>query len=455
VTKIERMFEVVGGPPGRVVSPVVQPLVDAMSGLAMLEPAADDADLIEQIAWLERLAAAAAGVQLQLMVEFADSQAVKRKRLDFERRSSTTGVKEQLAMARNVSPSQAVRDLALGRALRDRFPRIGERLRGGETSVHAARVIVDETRPVSDDVVRRIDGQFALDLTAMTATRAGRAARFLGMQADPTGYVEAARKSPEQRRVTTRPAPDTMVWLSALLPVATGVGAYASLDRDARAAVAAGDGRTLDQLRADLLVDRVTGRTEAQPVPVEIQLTMQAKTLLGDEQTPAIVGGYGAVPAGWALDLLARTIDAGTHVYLRRLLTDPVDGTVEAIDSHRRLFGGVARRFLDARDQTCRMPSCDAPIRHHDHIVRHTDGGRTSPNNGQGTCVAWNLVKDRPDWTVRALPPDRPNVAPAIQVITPTGHGYTSRPPPALGPGSRPSDPLDHWTLHTVSWAPT
>ena len=357
-------------------------LVEAMAGLATLEPAADDAGLVEQIAWLERLAAATVGVQLQLMVEFADSQAAKRKGQSLEQRSAASGVKEQLAMARNVSPSQAARDLVLGKALRDRFPRIGASLRGGETTAFAARVIVAETRPVDDDTARRIDRQFAGELTTMTATRASRAARFLGMQADPAAYVDAASTSAEQRRVTTRPAPDTMMWLSALLPVGTGVGGFASLDRDARTAVAAGDSRTLDQLRADLLVQRITGQTDTQPAPIEIQLTMSAKTLLGDDQTPAVIGGHGAVPAGWALDLLAQTMDAGTHVYLRRLLTGPVDGTVMAIDSRRRLFDGTARRFLDARDQTCRMPACDAPIRHHDHITRHTDGGPTSPTNG-------------------------------------------------------------------------
>jgi Domain of unknown function (DUF222) len=452
--RIEHMFESSADHrPGRTRGPAVRVLVEAMAGLAMLEPAADDAGLIEQIAWLERLAGAVAGVQVQLMTVFADSQAATRKGQAFEQRSAAVGVKEQLAMARNVSPSQAARDLALGKALRDRFPHVGQRLRGGETSVFTARVVVEETRPVSDRAARGIDRQYAGELTAMSPTRAGRAARFLGMQADPAGYVEAARRAPEQRRVSTRPAPDTMIWLSALLPVSTGVGAYASLDRDARAAVAAGDGRTIDQLRADLLVQRITGRPHTQPTPVQLQVTMDAKTLFGDDATPAVVGGYGAVPAGWALDLLARTMDAGTHVYLRRIVTDPVDASVVAIDTHRRLFTGPARRFLDARDQTCRMPTCDAPIRHHDHITRHTDGGPTTVTNGQGTCIAWNHVKDTPGWTIRALPPDRPNTPPPIHVITPTGHTYTSRPPPALGPGSTPPHPLDHWTLHRLSLA--
>jgi hypothetical protein len=198
------------------------------------------------------------------------------------------------------------------------------------------------------------------------------------------------------------------------------------------------------------MAERITGRSRIQPAVVDLQVTMTAKTLFGGDPTPAVVGGYGAVPAGWALDLLARTMDSASHVYLRRVLTDPVDGTVVALDSRRRLFDGAARRFLDARDQTCRMPACDAPIRHHDHITRHTDGGLTTVANGQGSCVAWNLVKENPGWTVRPLPPPRPNTAPTLQVITPTGHSYTSRPPPALGPGSTPPDPLHHWNLHTL-----
>ena len=89
-----------------------------------------------------------------------------------------------------------------------------------------------------------------------------------------------------------------MMWLSALLPVATGVGAYASLDRDARAQVAGGDGRTVDQLRADLLVDRIAGRTDTQPAPVELHLTMHAKTLLADDPTPVVVGRPRPHPTG-------------------------------------------------------------------------------------------------------------------------------------------------------------
>lgn len=39
------------------------------------------------------------------------------------------------------------------------------------------------------------------------------------------------------------------------------------------------------------------------------------------------------------------------------------------MDSRARLFPAGLRRFIRARDDTCRTPYCDAPIRHLDHIV--------------------------------------------------------------------------------------
>ena len=55
-------------------------------------------------------------------------------------------------------------------------------------------------------------------------------------------------------------------------------------------------------------------------------------------------------------------------VWLRRLYTSPDDGTLVAMDSHRREFDGKLRAFLVHRDQYCRTPWCGAPIRHADHV---------------------------------------------------------------------------------------
>ena len=83
-------------------------------------------------------------------------------------------------------------------------------------------------------------------------------------------------------------------------------------------------------------------------------------------------------------------------VWLRRLFTDPVSGVLTQRDPRRRLFNGSLRAFLIARDRTCRNAWCGAPIRHIDHITRHTDAGDTVEDNGRGLCAHCNLTRERP-----------------------------------------------------------
>jgi len=60
------------------------------------------------------------------------------------------------------------------------------------------------------------------------------------------------------------------------------------------------------------------------------------------------------------------------------------------------------------RDQdTCRT-FCGAPIRHLDHITRHTDGGATSYNNGRGTCERCNYAREMPGWQITSSMPNTP-----------------------------------------------
>jgi hypothetical protein len=132
-------------------------------------------------------------------------------------------------------------------------------------------------------------------------------------------------------------------------------------------------------------------------------------------------------------------------VFLRRLYTDPETGQLAAMDSQARSFTQNQRLFLLLRDQTCRTPYCDAPIRHADHIHPHEDGGPTTITNGQGLCEACNYTKQAPDWHQQPTP-DRTR---DITTITPTGHHYPSQPPDPPGaprvPGSsserRPGQP--------------
>ena len=76
-------------------------------------------------------------------------------------------------------------------------------------------------------------------------------------------------------------------------------------------------------------------------------------------------------------------------------------------------------RFIDVRDDTCRTPYCDAPIRHHDHATPHHRDGPTRAVNGLGECEACNYAKEAPGWTVSTSNDE--SGSHSAEFVTPTG----------------------------------
>ncbi len=127
------------------------------------------------------------------------------------------------------------------------------------------------------------------------------------------------------------------------------------------------------------------------------------ETLLGGDDSPAVVAGYGPIPAAVARGLVnAAVTDERSRATLRRLYRHPKSGALVAMESRSRRFPRGLATFIGLRDQTCRTPYCDAPIRHRDHATPHHRGGPTSAANGLGDCERCNYAKEAPGWQVSA-----------------------------------------------------
>jgi hypothetical protein len=134
---------------------------------------------------------------------------------------------------------------------------------------------------------------------------------------------------------------------------------------------------------------------------------------------------------------LAGACSGKETVWLRRLYADPDTGELVAMDARGRYFPAGMGRFIRLRDQVCRTPWCDAPIRHTDHPEDHSRGGATSARNAQGLCEACNYAKEASGWhseVISAGPRGTDPRAPAhtVRTTTPTGHTYLSTAPPLL-----------------------
>ncbi|MGC3992782.1 MAG: DUF222 domain-containing protein [Propionicimonas sp.] len=389
-----------------------------------------DAERIDRIRALEELKGAIAAAQAREAVALRRSVVEAEAARGIPARARGRGVAAEVALARRESPTRGDRLMGLARALVDELPHTMAALTRGAISEWRATLVCRETACLTLADRRKVDEGLAAELPSLSDRQVAATARRLGYELDPHSVVERSARAAEDRRVTIRPAPDTMAIVSAVLPVAQGVALYAALRKAADVARVQGDQRARNQVMADTLVCRVTGQTAADQVPVEIQLVMTDRSLWGGSRVAADISGYGPVPAEVARGLVAG-LDPKAQAWVRRLYTAPGSGELVSLDSKRRTFPRSLRRFLATRDQACRTPWCGAPIRHADHVVPARQGGLTSVANGQGLCERCNQLKETPGWHAVASPDGE------IRTTTATGHTYTSRAPTLPHPGPR------------------
>lgn len=397
--------------------------------MATVDPAADESALIERIAELETVKCAAAAGQARAAVALEAARRATEAAAGVPAARRGRGVANEVALARRDAPARGGRHLGFAKALVHEMPHTLAALECGVLSEWRATLIVRESACLEVEDRRALDAELCADpasLNGMGDARVAAAAKAVAYRLDPHAVVERVAKAETERTVTIRPAPDTMTYLTALLPVAQGVSVYAALRREADAR---GDGRSRGQMMADTLVERVTGRGATVPTPIAVNLVLSDETLLGGDDAPADLGGYGPIPAAVARAMVISAVtDRRSRATLRRLYAHPRAGALVAMESRARIFPRGLAAFIGLRDQRCRTPYCDAPIRHRDHAQPWADGGPTTADNGLGLCESCNYVKEGAGWRVSTAV-DEKHTHTAL-FTTPTGKSYRSTAPP-------------------------
>jgi hypothetical protein len=404
--------------------------------LTVIDPAGDESALVERIAELERVKCAAAAGQARAAAALDAARRCADDAVGVPAARRGRGVASEIALARLDSPARGNRHLGFAKALVNEMPHTLAALETGVLTEWRATLIVRESACLDVDDRRALDAELCSDpgnLEGMGDARVAAAAKTIAYRLDPHAVVDRAAKAENDRTVSIRPAPDTMTYLTALLPVAQGVSVYAALRRQADTCF---DGRSRGQVMADALVELVTGRSGAVATPIAVNLVVSDETLMGGSSAPAEISGYGPIPAAIARELVSGAVgDERSRATLRRLYARPASGALVAMESRARLFPRGLAAFIRFRDQRCRTPYCDAPVRHLDHARPWGAGGPTDAGNGLGLCERCNYVKEVAGWLVR--PEIDETSRHTAEFTTPTGRVYRSGAPPLLGSPAR------------------
>lgn len=371
-------------------------LLDLLRGLDVTDPErVDDLALLEVVAaWQRVVSTASAGLmRAAAALSHRDCLQVPAEPVPVgrgRRRYTTlraTGTEMAIRLGCSVRTGELLaRD---GRLFDGALAPTGEALERGEIDPRKARQIADR---LADSPL-----QTALAVQAAVLPGAGLRspaqvdrdlARAL-VEVDPIEAEDRHRRARSERRVHhPRVLPDGMAGIWAVLPAERAALVDGTLDAAAAAARAAGDRRTLDQLRADGLVDLVVGvfpapmteaggqgaarasggatqasgvatqlggvGTRSGGVGVRVDVTVALSTLMGLDDAPGDLAGYGAITAEQARALAA----GGTW---RRLVTDPLTGAVLDVGRTRYRPPAALREHVIARDRTCARPGCTVP----------------------------------------------------------------------------------------------
>lgn len=404
----------------------IECMFDSLVGV---DPGADESALVARIAELERLKSAAAAGQARAAAALDATRRAAEAAAGVPAARRGRGVASEVALARRDSPARGGRHLGFAKALVREMPHTLAALEDGVLSEWRATLIVRESACLDVEDRRRLDAELCADpagLDGMGDARVAAAAKAIAYRLDPHAVVDRAAHAATERTVSIRPAPDTMTWLTALLPVAHGVSVYAALRR---AADTTYDGRSRGQVMADTLIERVTGRPAEAACPIAVNLVLSDASLLGGDNAAAEVCGYGPIPAAVARGLVTAAVaDRRSRATLRRLYAHPRSGALVALESRSRLFPRGLADFIGLRDQRCRTPYCDAPIRHRDHVTPHHRGGPTTAGNGLGECEQCNYVKEAAGWRVSTETSETGTHT--AEFTTPTHATYRSAAPP-------------------------
>jgi hypothetical protein len=253
-------------------------------------------------------------------------------------------------------------------------------------------------------------------------------------EADPSAAQRRVELAAASRRVIVTPEADGVSTLWALLPSINALRIWRAVDQAAHT-IDDDDDRTMDQRRADALVDLILGRATH---TTDVQVVVSAETLEGRANDPGYVPGVGAITAETARDLAglapsgggaqgsAQSISGcalGDDVAWRRLLTDPATGVLTDMGERRYRPSVQLDRAVRARDVYCRFPGCRRQATKAD--LDHTKpwpAGETTAANLAALCRHHHRLKHRAGWEV-TLEPDG-----TMTWRSPVGSKYVTHP---------------------------
>ncbi|MEN8237877.1 MAG: DUF222 domain-containing protein [Actinomycetota bacterium] len=311
----------------------------------------------------------------------------------------------EIRCALNLTRRSADVELSFALELARRVPKVLQALFTGSLDLRRAKTIERGTIHLSTAIAQSVVERVIEDAPDMTTGQLAARIRKLCIEADPADALDRYLRSVADRRIVTDPTVDGTASLSGEnLPPDRVAIAASRINAIARSLRGKGESRSMDQLRADIFLDLLSGEaTGTAPGRGKgtVHVTCDLGTLAGLTDHAGDLAGYGPVVA----DIARQLADANPDAEWRWTITHPEEGHPIAAGLTRRRPTAAQRRQIELRDPTCTYPGCRMPSQDCDidHIARYADGGVTCPCNNTPNCRHDHALQNH-GWTYERLP---------------------------------------------------
>lgn len=347
----------------------------------------------------QRMASHYAAQSYQAMASISDLMHEIDDDFELAHRSAAAEIRAALTLTRRAADAEL--DLALD--TRERIPRVWQALAQGDIDVRKARVIVSGTCHLDETVARKVIDRIVDDAPGLTAGQLRARIAKLAMEVDPEDAERRYEEAVEDRRVVLDANPTGTANLQAFdVPPDRAVAISRRINSLARKLKNDSETRSMDQLRADVFLDLLEGRSTRPATArgvVDIQVDLE--TLMGLADTAGELGGYGPVIADVARQVVAQQ-ERGEW---RFTVTHPQSGRPIHSGTTRRRPKAAERRHVQARARTCVFPGCRMPALDCDldHEIPWSEGGPTHVDSLTPLCRHDHVNRHHCGWRYQRL----------------------------------------------------
>lgn len=317
------------------------------------------------------------------------------------------GAAAEIRAALRLTRRAADTELGIAMDLRERLPRLHESFRSGDLDVRRVRTILNGTAHLDESDAREVVERVVERAPQLTTGELKAAIARLAIEVHPREAEARYEYAVKSRRVVSELSEDGTAHIMAMdLPPAEVAAVSARINGIAQDLRRNGEKRTMDQLRADVFLDILHGRThrkDAAQGGVEIRVDLA--TLAELSEAPGELAGFGPVVADIARQVTDQQKQGGSTWQF--VVTDPRTGMPLHQGSTRRRPTATQRRHVELHNRTCIFPGCRMPAAacDLDHRVPWADSHTTRVGDLAPACRHDHIrVRHRHGWTYQPLP---------------------------------------------------